>query len=91
MAQHDTLEVPGRHMRSHARVQQPLRRDAPLRQFAKVDRIDLGQTDIDAAIAVAVHLMGAHARFHLQDGPQDVRVDTMALRSRLQAGVKGQT
>jgi hypothetical protein len=35
--------------------------------------------------------MGAHARFHLQDGPQDVRVDTMALGGRHQAGVYGQT
>ncbi len=76
--QHNPFEVPGRDMRGHAGVQQPLRRYAPLRQFAKVDRIDLGHTDIEAAIAVAVHHMGAHARFHLQDGPQDVRVDTMA-------------
>jgi hypothetical protein len=40
----------------------------------------LGHAHIDAAIAVAIHHMGAHARLDLQDGPQNVRVDTMALR-----------
>ena len=90
VAQHDPFQVPGCHVCGHAGVQQPLGRDAPLRQFAKVDRIDLGHPDIDAAISVAVYNMGAHARLDLQDGPQDVRVHAMALRRGHQALVFSQ-
>jgi len=82
MVQHDAFEVPSRHMRGHAGVQQPLGRDAPLRQFAKVDRIDLGHSYINAPISVAAHHMRAHARLDLQDGPQDVRVHAMPLGGR---------
>lgn len=90
MAQHDTLEVPCRHMRGHAGVQQLCGGDAPLRQFHKVDRIDLGHAHIDGAIAVSIDHMGSHARLNLQNGSQNVRVHAMALRRQHEAGVCSQ-
>lgn len=85
MVQHDAFEVPCCHMGGHAGVQQPLGGNAPLRQFTKMDRVDLGHAHIDGPIAVAAHHMRAHARLDLQDGPQDVRVHAVALCSRHQA------
>lgn len=82
MVQHDAFEVSSRHMGGHTRVQQPFGGDAPLRQFSKVDRVDLGHPDVDAPIAIAAHHMRAHARLDLQNGPQDLWVHAMPLGGR---------
>lgn len=90
VVQHHAFQVPSGHMGGHTRVQQPLGCDAPLREFAEMDRIDLGHPDIDAPIAVAAHHMGAHARLNLQDGPQNVWIYAMPLGGWQQALISRQ-
>jgi hypothetical protein len=79
MAHQSAFEVPGCDMGGDARVQQLLRGNAPFGQFRKMNGIDLGHAHIDGAIGVALHHVGSHGGFHLQNGPQDLRAHALLL------------
>jgi len=87
MTQQTALEVPSRYMSGHAGVQELGGGDAPLRQFWKVNGVDLCHPNVYGAVGVVVNRIGTHARLDLQNGLEYLGVHAMPLSGWRQAAL----